>query len=198
MITQQLSIRKASCFSMRHWVPQVSQARCMIQSIFAAASGCIRIRNPYGTEELSEPFNISRGVLQGDIFSPVAFIVGLWRTFALHDTPGAGVTVGEQPHQVTVSSLEYADDAGLIDENATNASTRITSIAVGSRNDAAMEISKPKMKALHIHWRNPVSKTTEQEIVALKLKHKCPVCELTSRRSVASPFTAPAGAQAVK
>ena len=156
-----------------------SKVRRMIQSIFTAASGCVRIRNPDGTDELSEPFNISRGVLQGDIFSPVAFIVGLWRTFALHDTPEAGVTVGEQPHQLTVSSLEYADDAGLIDANAANASARITSIAVGSRNDAAMEISKPKTKALHIHRRNSVSETTEQEIVALKLKHKCPVCELT-------------------
>ena len=156
-----------------------TKVRRVIQSIFTAASGCVRIRNPDGTEELSDPFNISRGVLQGDIFSPVAFIVGLWRTFTLHDTPNAGVTVGEHPHQVTVSSLEYADDAGLIDDDVSNASTRITSIAVGSRNDAAMEISKPKTKALHIHQRNLVSETTEQEIVALNLKFKCPDCELS-------------------
>jgi len=156
-----------------------SKVRRMIQSIFAAASGCVRIRNPDGSVETSEPFNIARGVLQGDIFSPVAFIVGLWRTFSLHDIPGSGVTVGDPPHQVTVSSLEYADDAGLIDDNATKASIRVTAIATGSRQDAAMEISKPKTKALHIHRSNPVSQTTEQEIVALKLKHKCPECERT-------------------
>ena len=73
-----------------------------IQSIFNAASGCVRIRNPDGTEELLDPFEISRGVLQGDIFSPIAFIVGLWRTFTLHDLPTAGITVGDYPHQLSV------------------------------------------------------------------------------------------------
>ena len=146
------------------------KVRRIIQSIFSAASRCVRILNPDGTEELSNPFNISCGVLHGDIFSPVAFIVGLWRTFTLHDLPTAGVTVGDQTHQITVSSLEYADDAGLIDENVQNASARTNTIASGSRKDAAMEISKPKTKALLIHQQNPVSETTEQEVVALKLK----------------------------
>ena len=100
-------------------------------------------------------------MLQGDIFSPVAFIVGLWRTFSLHDIPESGVTVGDPPHQVTVSSLEYADDAALIDDNASKASIRITAIAAGSRQDAAIEISKPKTKALNIHRSYQVSQTTE-------------------------------------
>ena len=157
------------------------KVRRVIQSIFNAASGCVRIRNPDGTEQLSDAFDISRGVLQGDIFSPVAFIVGLWRTFTLHDLPTAGITVGDHPHQLTVSSLEYADDAGLVDEDAANASARITAIAVGSRKDAAMEISKPKTKVLHIHARSNVSETTEPEVDALNLKHKCP--EPDCRRS---------------
>ena len=155
------------------------KVRRVIQSIFNAASGCVRIRNPDGTEELSAPFNISRGVLQGDIFSPIAFIVGLWRTFTLHDLPTAGITVGDYPHQLSVSSLEYADDAGLLDEDVAVASARITAIATGSRNDAAMEISKPKTKVLHIHARNKVSETMESEVVALKLKHTCQDCERT-------------------
>ena len=153
--------------------------RRVIQSIFNAASGCVRIRNPDGSEELSEAFDISRGVLQGDIFSPVAFIVGLWHTFAKHDLPTAGVTVGDHPNQVTVQTLEYADDAGLLDENTENASARVTAIAIGSRNDAAMEISKRKTKALHIHSREAVSETSEHEVVALNLKHKCPDCDRT-------------------
>ena len=51
--------------------------------------GCVRIRNPDGSFDDSAPFDIFRGVLQGDIFSPVAFIAGLMQTFRLHDTPGA-------------------------------------------------------------------------------------------------------------
>ena len=111
----------------------------------------MRIRKPNGNEETSAPFNIARGVLQGDIFSPIAFITGLMHIFKIHDNPNAGVTVGVPPNQVSISSLEYADDAGLLDENVQDASERISSIAAGSREDAAMEISIPKTKALHIH-----------------------------------------------
>ena len=45
------------------------KVRRLIQSIFRMASGCIRIGS-----SISDSFDISRGVLQGDIFSPVAFI----------------------------------------------------------------------------------------------------------------------------
>ena len=150
--------------------------RRIIQSVFHAATGCVRITQPNGEHVMSDPFDISRGVLQGDIFSPVAFIAGLMRTFALHDIPGSGVEVGVPPHQVTISSLEYADDAGLLDANVQLASRRISSIAAGSRTDAAMEISIPKTKAMHIHPRVRVSKTETEEIAALKLKFPCPAC----------------------
>ena len=153
-----------------------AKVRRVIQSLFSAASGCVRLSNPDGSQEESEAFDISRGVLQGDIFSPVAFIAGLMRTFALHDRPNSGVTVGAPPHQVTISSLEYADDAGLFDSNTQEASARVSAIAIGSREDAAMDISIPKTKAMHIHKKVRVSKTEVDEIAALKLKHACPEC----------------------
>ena len=71
--------------------------RRVIQTIFNAASGCVRIRTPGGQEEISSTFNIARGVLQGDIFSPVAFITGLMHIFNTHDIPNAAVTVGTPP-----------------------------------------------------------------------------------------------------
>ena len=98
--------------------------RRVIQAIFKAASGCVQTRNADGSVSFSEQFDISRGVLQGDIFSAVAFIVGLWRIFVLHDLPGAGVTVGKTPYEVTISDLEYADDAGLLDDDTPEASDR--------------------------------------------------------------------------
>ncbi|XP_066263263.1 uncharacterized protein [Branchiostoma lanceolatum] len=152
------------------------KVRRIIQAIFGAATGCVCVTSPSGNQELSDPFKISRGVLQGDIFSPVAFIIGLMRIFALHDSPSAGVTVGSPPYQVTISRLEYADDAGLMDESVQEASERISAIARGSRDDAAMEISVPKTKAMHIHRKDRVSKTTEAEVAALNLKHRCPDC----------------------
>ena len=70
--------------------------RRIIRSIFKAATGCVRIRKPDSTSVLSAAFDISRGVLQGDLWSPVAFIVGLWRIFVLHAKPNAGVRVGKR------------------------------------------------------------------------------------------------------
>ena len=151
--------------------------RRVIQAVFRVASGAVRINNPDGTTEHSKPFNISRGVLQCDIFSPVAFIAGLWRIFACHDKPNAGITVGNAPHQVTISNLEYADDAGFLDENTEEASQRVTSISIGSKRAAAMVIPTTKTKTMQIHKKVRVTATTEAEITALKLKHICSDCK---------------------
>ena len=59
-------------------------------------------------------------MFQGDIFSPVAFIAGL--IFSTHDNSDAEIRLGADPHSVNVSSLEYADDSGLVDVDPGNAS----------------------------------------------------------------------------
>lgn len=156
-----------------------SKLRRILQAIFTAASGCVRTRQHDGSLIHSEPFNISRGVLQGDIFSPSAFIVELWRIFTKHDSPNAGVTVGVAPHTVHVDKLEYADDAAFVDDIVDDASVRVSSISRGSVSDASMVISIKKTKAMHIHQKENVSPTLESEIVALKLKFKCPNCDRT-------------------
>ena len=153
--------------------------RRMIQSIYKVAHGCVRISKADGTFEYSAIFDICRGVLQGDIFSPVAFIVGLWRIFMLHDRPNAGITLGSAPYTVHVSDLAYADDASLLDQDAPLSSDRISSIASGSTNDAAMSVSLEKTKAMHIHKRVAVSATTETEVVEMNFSHKCSKCNRT-------------------
>ena len=117
--------------------------RRVIQSIFSAASGRIRIRNPDGTTDISEPFDISRGVLQGDLFSPVAFIVGLWRTFVLHDPPNAGVRVGKPPYEVDIVGLEYAEGG--------RRATRRRSTAGISPRDRAIDRVKERRGNGYIH-----------------------------------------------
>ena len=111
------------------------------------------------------------------IFSTVGFLAGLWRIFTSHDSPSAGINLGSAPYTVKVSSLEYADDAGLLDANVTDASARMSAISRGSREEAAMIISVPKTKAMHVHKTVEVTDTTEGEITALHLKHKCPDCD---------------------
>ena len=68
-----------------------AKVRRIVHAIFAAATGVVCLRHPEGTMTLSEPFDIPRGVLQGDTFSPVAFIAGLDRIFRIHDLHNPGV-----------------------------------------------------------------------------------------------------------
>ena len=137
---------------------------------------CVRFRNLNGTSLLSDTFGISRGVLQGDTFSPVIFITGLIYTIRKYDNTSTGFTIRTPPHKVTIRVLEYADDAGLLDIPTSDASTRITSIAQGSKLDAAMEISVPKTKVMHIHKPVRFSETTEEDIAALNFEHVCQNC----------------------
>ena len=58
----------------------------------------------------------------------------------LDDAHAVGVTVGAGDSFTIMPKFEYADDAALIDEDATTATARDTAIANGSRNDAAMVI----------------------------------------------------------
>ena len=52
------------------------------------------------------------------------------------------MTVGTGAYTVCMSKFEYADDAALIDEDAKQATARVTSLAIGSLEDAAMIISE--------------------------------------------------------
>ena len=74
--------------------------------------------------------------------------IATWNCGGLYDTPDAGVTVGEAPNRFRIRALEYADDAGFVDNNAYKASKRLSSVSRGSREEAAMIISVPKTKAM--------------------------------------------------
>ena len=62
---------------------------------------------------------------------------------------------------------------------AATATAIVTALAAGSLPDAAMVISQAKSKVMHIHSKTHVSSTTEAEVEALKLAHKCDACSRT-------------------
>ena len=76
----------------------------------------------------------------------------------------SGVVVGNGDSSVLMSKFEYADDAALslTDGNTTLASARVTALAEGSLNDAAMVISVRKSKAKHVHRTRRVDATMEE------------------------------------
>ena len=176
--------RRDNVCALRWFIAMV--LRRNIQAVFAAATGIVRVRLPSGVNVISEPFNIERGVLQGDIFSPVSFIAGLEKIFRIHGVANSGVVVDNGDSSVLMSKFEYADDAALIDGNTTLASARVTALAEGSLKDAAMVISVRKSNAMHVHRTRHVEATTEEYVGALTLAHKCESCgsEFTKQRGL--------------
>ena len=61
------------------------KSRSVFRSIYENASASVRVRNADGTDTLSSSFPVRRGVVQGDIFSPLCFIVALDCIFLRHD-----------------------------------------------------------------------------------------------------------------
>ena len=141
-----------------------AKVRRIVQAIFAAATGVVRVRHADGTMILSEPFDIASGVLQGDIFSPAAFIAEQNRIFRMHDLQNPSVAVGEST--TIMSKFEYADDAALVDADAATETARVTALAAGSLTDADMVISQGKSEAMHIHRKTGVNSTSKTDIEA--------------------------------
>ena len=84
---------------------------------------------------------------QGDITSPIYFILALELILELHDRhPNKGINLGD----TRIHTLGYADDAALLDYDIGTASSRVTTISQGSRQDADMVISVPKTKGMHV------------------------------------------------
>ena len=146
----------------------------------------VRLRLPSGETLCSMPFPVRRGVIQGDSFSPQCFTLGLDQIFRLHDIASQGIG-GPSLGDVTASKLEYADDVGLLDWTAAEASERVSALARGSRTSASMEISAPKSKGFLVHTREQLPVSTEVDVEALDLPHSCPECKRTipTRRGLA-------------
>ena len=87
-----------------------------------------------------------------------------------------------QSHQMggqSPESTETVNTCHTCVADAATATARVTALAAGSITDAAMVISQAKSKVMHIHRKTHVSSTTEAEVEALKLAHKCDACSRT-------------------
>ena len=117
------------------------------RAIYSAANARTAVGDINGKTILSNTFPIRRGVVQGDITSPIYFILALELILELHDSrPDKGVDFG----RVKVHTLGYADDAALLDYEVSTATERVTAIAQGSTEDADMQISVAKTKVMHV------------------------------------------------
>ena len=180
-----------------------SKMRKLIRSIYIHAHGKVRFRNADGTHSYSGEFDINRGVIQGDIMSPVLFIVGLaavCRT-ALTDDHEAKLTRDGTLH---VGDAVYADDTALLveviqEEDETDTDHRARLLAIGSRkaqhfanstkNISAMEI-RPDKTVAGIVEKIVDPNTKEQDVkdAAPDWAHACPDCLRKFRHKKSIPY----------
>ena len=151
-----------------------TKIRAMYRAIYAVASAHTTVPAADGKQIKSDTFPIRRGVVQGDITSPLYFILALDLILKRHDNfPNKGVPLGA----IILHTLGYADDAALLDfgdeEGIATASARITSIDQGSKKDADMVISVQKTKVLHVRQQEKTTATTSEEAIKV-CKFECP------------------------
>ena len=151
----------------------------LVNSIYCNAAVRVRHQGIGGCREYSRAIPIRRGAIQGDIPLPVVFLVALDRLLKQHG--GLDTNLPITP-SLSLSDLEFADDAALANTNSISASERMTVLSENS-GESGLQISLPKTKVQHIRKRPIVSPTTEQDIEDLppekKFKHECTACGMT-------------------
>ena len=151
------------------------KSRAIFRAIYKTATGTARVRGTDGKYELSGAFRICRGVIQGDIISPVLFILALDQLIRETDTSGQGVKCGRI---LKIRVLGYADDAALAEHTVDAMTKRLTDLADASKREADMVINMSKTVSQHVHEREPISVTAEEIATAeAKYDHKCDFCQ---------------------
>ena len=145
------------------------KTRAMFRAIYRAASAVTKVAGPDGEDVVSEAFPVRRGVVQGDVTSPLYFILALEAILQDYDKhPNKGVRLGE----TLIHTLAYADDAALVDKDARTATERITAIAQGSAEATDMIISIDKTEVMHVRDQGALGKIDKDKARA-ECKHKC-------------------------
>ena len=99
------------------------------------AKGSVRVTGADGTRLTSREFDIGRGVLQGDLITPLYFIIALAYAFEKSDPGGSTNILG-----LLIDALFYADDAAPLTSTAEEVPERMDSICKALREMADMEI----------------------------------------------------------
>ena len=147
------------------------KTRAMFRQIYQAAAGTARVLGLDGKHVYSHTFDIARGVIQGDIISPIFFVLALDQLVQTFDTDGEGVCVGKIKD---LRVLGYADDAALLSYTVDEMTQRLTKFADGAKENADMRV-KLKKTFSHIVQAAPnTGKATVDEISKVERKFKFP------------------------
>ena len=123
------------------------KTRALFRVIYTAAQGAARVQGVDGKTAMSKHFDICRGVIQGDIMSPVLFILALDQLVQEVDTEGQGIRIGKI-NELRV--LGYADDAAMIGPDIEQMTARLTKFADASKALADMQVKMSKTFTHHV------------------------------------------------
>ena len=163
-------------------IPMLRKCRGAFGAIYAKAGACVRVVDSSKVKVHSGRFPICRGVLQGDIFSPAAFIFALAVVMLRHGGRASGEDSTLGAILRVIAGLLYANDAALVDEGVQQAEERVNKLAGGAWRDADVGISLPKTECTHVKVQDPVSPVTAADYRNLTeckdpvLKFKCGSC----------------------
>ena len=155
------------------------KSRAIFRAIYSVATGVARARSTDGKYVFSGSFDIRRGVIQGDIISPILFILALDQLVqTVNKAGGKGAGLGVKCGRILkLSVLGYADDAALIEPCIEAMTDRLTAIADTSVELADMNVSIPKTFTQHIHRRSKIKVTDADAATVEKgYVHKCDFC----------------------
>ena len=138
------------------------KCRAMFRAIYEAAKGMVKVNGILGEKLFSELFDIGRGVVQGDIVSPILFILALDNLIQLYDKSGKGIKCGPE---LTCRVLGYADDAALMEERIEEMTVRLTTLADKSLGEADMKIRMDKTYSQHVRVQE-AQKVDEKDMLA--------------------------------
>ena len=139
--------------------------RAVFRAFYDAAGATVRVGGLR-----SRVFQVDRGVVQGDIFSPWGFILALQSIMCVPTQSGISVL------GLWLDRLEYADDAALLARSVEEAQQRLAELASTATRRADMEISKPKTEVMFVD-SGPVGRcggeVAAEAYEATKWSHVC-------------------------
>ena len=152
------------------------KTRAIFRAIYAAAEGTARVRGLDGNHVYSDSFAVRRGVIQGDIISPIFFILALEQLFRLYDKDPEGIKIG---NYLQIGVLGYADDAAMLSRATNKLSTRVNKISEKSREKADMLLNKGKTKNMHVRHQEKLAPPSIDVIKKTEdsYKHVCKFCD---------------------
>lgn len=158
------------------------KCRAIFREIYAKASAVVRVRGSGGEDVLSRSFPVGRGVLQGDVFSPICFIVAVMCLVQRTSWGDSGVRLGAE----LLQDLWYADDGAILNSDVEHSSENVSRFAEIAQKLADMEVATSKTEAMHVEAPVDVGKITHDDIKQLAeegvLTHVCSCGEPFARK----------------